>query len=119
MVRPHAPSRCGRVLAAGTFAAIGVNQVIGGAIFLVPAQIAWPAGNCSPYAYLAADAVTLVVALCFAEVASRFQRTGGTYVYARTAFGSFVGFEVGWTQWFTRASSHASIVSASRWRSRF
>jgi APA family basic amino acid/polyamine antiporter len=106
-----APVTLRRVLGRWDLAALGVNQVIGGAIFLVPAQIALHAGNWSPYAYLAAGAVTLVVALCFAEVGSRFERTGGTYVYARAAFGSFIGFEVGWMQWFTRASSQASIVS--------
>ena len=36
------------------------------------------------------------IALCFAEVGSRFQGTGGAYLYARKAFGNFVGFEVGW-----------------------
>lgn len=106
-----APATLRRVLGRWDLVALGINQVIGGAIFLVPAQIAAHAGNWSPYAYVAAGVVTLVVALCFAEVGSRFERTGGTYVYARAAFGSFVGFEVGWMQWFTRASSQASIVS--------
>jgi amino acid transporter len=36
------------------------------------------------------------LALCFAEVGSRFKGTGGAYLYAREAFGDFVGFEVGW-----------------------
>jgi basic amino acid/polyamine antiporter, APA family len=48
--------------------------------------------------------VTLLVAVCLAEVASRFDRTGGTYVYVRAAFGGFVGFEAGWMQWFTSSA---------------
>jgi amino acid transporter len=52
------------------------------------------------------------VALCFAEVGSRFERTGGPYLYTRAAFGRFVGFEVGWMQWVTRVTSQASVVNA-------
>jgi APA family basic amino acid/polyamine antiporter len=51
------------------------------------------------------------VALCFAEVGSRFDRTGGPYLYTRAAFGRFAAFEVGWMQWFTRAASQASVMA--------
>ena len=43
--------------------------------------------------------------------AKRFEGTGGPYLYTRAAFGRFVAFEVGWMQWFTRASSQASIMA--------
>src|SRR5215210_5231424 len=101
------PATLRRVLGRWDLTALGVNQVIGGAIFLVPSQVAAHVGNWSPYAYIAAGLVTLLVAVCLAELGSRFERTGGVYVYARTAFGPFVGFEVGWMQWFTRASPAA------------
>jgi amino acid transporter len=55
--------------------------------------------------------MTMLVALSLAEVSSRFVGTGGPYLYARAAFGRFVAFEVGWMQWFARASSHASIAN--------
>jgi amino acid transporter len=45
---------------------------------------------------VAAAVLSLLIALCFAEVASRYGSTGGAYLYARDAFGPFVGFEVGW-----------------------
>jgi amino acid transporter len=32
-------------------------------------------------------------------------------LFTRAAFGRFAGFEVGWMQWFTRASSQASVVN--------
>jgi APA family basic amino acid/polyamine antiporter len=108
---PAAPIALRRVLGGWDLIAIGINQVIGGAIFLIPSQVASHIGNWSPFAYIAGGLVTLLVAVCLAEVASRFDRTGGTYVYVRAAFGRFVGFEVGWMQWFTRASSQASVVS--------
>lgn len=100
-----------RALGRWDLTAIGINQVIGGAIFLMPSQVAAQVGNWSPIAFVLAGLASLLVALCFAEVGSRFESTGGPYLYTRAAFGRFAGFEVGWMQWFTRASSHASVVN--------
>jgi amino acid transporter len=91
--------------------AIGVNQVIGGAIFLVPSQVAAQVGNWGPVAFALVGVASMLVALCFAEVSSRFEKTGGAYLYSRAAFGRFVGFEVGWINWFVRVTSQASIVN--------
>jgi len=107
---PAAPT-LRRALGRWDLTAIGVNQVIGGAIFLTPSQVAAQIGAWSPIAFILTGLASLSVALCFAEVGSRFERTGGPYLYTRAAFGRFVGFEVGWMQWFTRASSQASIMS--------
>jgi amino acid transporter len=92
--------------------AIGVNQVIGSAIFILPSQVAAQVGNWSPIAFLVIGFASLLVALCFAEVGSRFEGTGGPYLYTRAAFGRFVAFEVGWMQWFTRVTGQASVVNA-------
>jgi len=100
-----------RALGRWDLTAIGINQVIGGAIFLVPSQVAAQIGAWSPIGFVLMGLATLAVALCFAEVGSRFDRTGGPYVYTRAAFGPFVAFEVGWMQWFTRAASQASVMA--------
>ena len=100
-----------RALGRWDLTAIGINQVIGGAIFLMPADVARQVGNWAPIALLAIGLASMAVALCFAEVGSRFEGTGGPYLYTRAAFGRFVAFEVGWMQWFTRASSQASIAN--------
>jgi APA family basic amino acid/polyamine antiporter len=76
--------------------AIGVNQVIGSAIFLLPADVARQVGPWGPLAFLLVGLASLLIALCFAEVGSRFERTGGPYLPARAAYGRFIGFEVGW-----------------------
>jgi APA family basic amino acid/polyamine antiporter len=89
--------------------AIGVNQVIGSAIFLLPADVARQVGPWGPVAFLLVAIASLLIALCFAEVGSRFDRTGGPYLPARVAYGRFVGFEVGWMMWFTRVASQASV----------
>jgi APA family basic amino acid/polyamine antiporter len=100
-----------RALGRWDLTAIGVNQVIGGAIFLMPAQVAAQIGGWSPIAFVLMGLASMSVALCFAEVGSRFEGTGGPYLYTRAAFGRFAAFEVGWMQWFTRASSQASIMA--------
>ena len=100
-----------RLLGKWDLTALGVNQVIGGAIFLLPSQVAAQVGNWSPIAFVLAGVASLFVALCFAEVGSRFERTGGPYLYTRAAFGQFTAFEIGWMQWFTRVASQASILN--------
>ena len=109
---PHPPAPS-LLRAAGRWdlTAIGVNQVIGGAIFLVPSQVAAQVGGWGPVAFVLVGLASLLVALCFAEVSSRFETTGGAYLYSRAAFGRFVGFEVGWIGWFVRVTSQASIVN--------
>ena len=102
-----------RALGRWDLTALGVNQVIGGAIFLWPAQVAAQVGAWSPIGFVLIGCLSLSVALCFAELGSRFDTTGGPYLYTRAAFGDFVGFEIGWMQWFSRASSQASIMAAT------
>jgi amino acid transporter len=76
--------------------ALGINGVIGQGIFLLPGLAVARLGPAAIAAVLVAGAISFLIALCFAEVGSRFTTTGGAYVYAREAFGDFVGFEVGW-----------------------
>jgi basic amino acid/polyamine antiporter, APA family len=91
--------------------AVGVNQVIGGAVFALPAALAANAGSWSPWMVAAVGLASMLIALSFAEVASRFDGTGGPYLYTRAAFGRFAAFEVGWMMWFTRAASWASVIN--------
>jgi APA family basic amino acid/polyamine antiporter len=91
--------------------ALGVNQVIGGAVFLMPALVAAQLGNWSIYAVAAVGVLSMCVALCFAEAGSRFDGTGGAALYVKEAFGRFAGFEVGWMLWVVRTVSWASVVN--------
>src|SRR5437763_11932567 len=111
MIQPATMATLKRALGPWDLTAIGVNSVIGGAIFLWPAQVAAQIGAWSPLGFITIGLLSLSVALCFAEVSSRFDATGGPYLYTRAAFGDFVGFEVGWMLWFARAASQASIMA--------
>jgi basic amino acid/polyamine antiporter, APA family len=110
-VVPNSSPTLRRALGRWDLTAIGVNQVIGGAIFLTGSQVAAEIGGWSAVGFLLMGLASLTIALCFAEVGSRFEGTGGPYLYTRAAFGRFVAFEVGWMQWFTRASSQASVMA--------
>ena len=90
--------------------AIGVNQVIGAAVFAQPALLAAQAGAWSPWMVAAIGLASMLIALSFAEVGSRFDGTGGSYLYTRAAFGRFAAFEVGWMMWFTRAASWGAVI---------
>ena len=74
---------------------LGINAVIGSGIFLLPGKAMALIGPGSVFVYLFMTLVVLTIALCFAECAGKFSRNGAAYVYAREAFGEFVGFEVG------------------------
>ena len=45
---------------------------------------------------------------CYAEVASQFSEAGGPYLYARAAFGRFLGIETGWLLWLARLTAPAA-----------
>ena len=98
-----------RVIGRWSLFALMVNLTIGAGIFGLPAAAAGILGRQSPFAYLIAAAGMAVIAACVAEVASRFQQTGGPYLYAKVAFGRFVGLQTGWLLWLTRVSSAAAV----------
>jgi amino acid transporter len=69
-------------------------------------------GPASPLAYVIAAVVVTLIVACFAEAGSMFERTGGPYLYAREAFGRFIGFEVGWMFLLSRLAADAAISNA-------
>ena len=111
MIQPIPVAQLRRELGRWDLTAIGINQVIGGAVFAMPATLAALVGGWSPILIAAVGLASMLIALTFAEVASRFDGTGGGYIYTRAAFGRFPAFEVGWMLWFTRVASWASVIN--------
>ena len=106
-----ATPRLRRELGRWDLTAIGVNQVIGAAVFAQPSLYAASVGAWSPWMVAAVGIASLLIAMSFAEVSSRFDATGGSYLSTRAAFGRFAAFEVGWMMWFTRAASWAAVIN--------
>jgi amino acid transporter len=88
--------------------AITINGIIGGGIFGLPAPVFKLIGSYSLIAFVVCAVVVTLIILCFAEVGSRFDETGGPYLYAREAFGPTVGFEIGWLIWLARLTAFAA-----------
>ncbi|MGL0788385.1 APC family permease [Xanthomonas translucens] len=88
---------------------LSINDVIGSGIYLLPAAAAALLGPMSLWATLLAGLAVGLLVLCYAQAASYFDEPGGSYLYAREAFGRFAGFEIGWMIWLTRISSAAAL----------
>lgn len=90
------------------FTAIVINGIIGAGIFGLPGKVYAQIGSYSLLAFVLCALIVGLIVLCYAEVASRFSATGGSYLYAREAFGPAVGFEVGWLFWIVRVATFAA-----------
>jgi basic amino acid/polyamine antiporter, APA family len=88
--------------------AVVINGIIGAGIFGLPAKVFALIGSYSLIAFVVCALVVMLIILCFAEVGSRFDTTGGPYLYAREAFGPTVAFEVGWLIWLARLTAFAA-----------
>lgn len=90
---------------------LSINDVIGSGIYLLPASTALLLGPASLWAVLLAGIAVGLLVLCYAQAGSYYDDAGGSYLYARDAFGDFIGFEVGWMTWLTRVASAAALSS--------
>jgi amino acid transporter len=88
--------------------AITINGIIGAGIFGLPSKVYALIGTYSLIAFVACAIVVALIILCFAEVSSRFDETGGPYLYAREAFQPAVAFEIGWLIWLARMTAFAA-----------
>lgn len=88
--------------------AIAINGIIGAGIFGLPSRVYGLIGTYSLIAFVACALVVALIILCFAEVSSRFEETGGPYLYAREAFQPAVAFEIGWLIWLARMTAFAA-----------
>jgi amino acid transporter len=100
-----------RAIGRWTLVAAIINGVIGSGVFGLPSAVAGFAGEWSPVTVLIAGLGILFIVVCFAEVGNRFDAGGGPYLYTRTAFGPFIGFQVGWLHVFTRVLSAAAVAN--------
>lgn len=97
-----------RAIGRWSLAALAVNSIIGSGIFGLPATVAGLLGKRSVLAVLIAGAAMGVIMACYAEVASQFPEAGGPYLYARTAFGRFIGILVGWMLYLGQTAAPAA-----------
>ena len=109
----HGAAGSGLIRAIGPWAltAFAINATVGAGIFGLPARIQALVGNYSLLVIVLCGALIALIALCFAEVGSRFDRTGGPQLYASVTLGPVAGFSVGWMFWISRLASCSAIVN--------
>jgi amino acid transporter len=93
--------------------AVVVGCVIGAGIFRLSDSVARhsPSGFMFLLAWTLAGLLSLCGALTYAELASRFPRTGGDYVFLTNAYGRFWGFLFGWTKLFVQRVGTIAILA--------
>ncbi|MCG8585057.1 MAG: amino acid permease [Pirellulales bacterium] len=77
-----------------------IGIVVGVAIFKIPGTVFRNVETASQglAAWLIGGVLSMMGALCFAELAATYPQSGGAYVYLRRAFGPAVSFLFGWGQ---------------------
>ncbi|MEA5595909.1 APC family permease [Rivularia sp. UHCC 0363] len=77
-----------------------VGVVVGASIFQTPSLVAANTGSVeiALLTWGVGGVISLIGALCYAELATTYPHPGGTYYYLRRAFGSSIGFLFAWTR---------------------
>ncbi len=99
----------------GLLAAVSVviNRIIGSGIFRTPAPIMLLVGSSIPFysVWIIGGIITILSALCYAELVAMIPRSGGPYVFLKEAYPPFVTFLRGWAMFFV--SETGAIVAVS------
>jgi amino acid transporter len=85
---------------------VGVGAIVGGGILALAGVAFATTGPSAILAFALNGVIAILTAVSFAELASRFPESGGTYAYARKILTVEAAFAVGWVVWF------ASVVAA-------
>ncbi|NFG24172.1 amino acid permease [Clostridium botulinum] len=89
------------------------GNMIGSGVFMLPATLAQVSG---PLATIIAWIITtigsILIAISFANLGSKYPATGGAYQYTKEAFGEFTGFLSAWLYWNGSWIGNAAIIVA-------
>ena len=91
---------------------LGVDGMVGSAIFLLPGSLYAKAGNSLIGILLVSGVSALLLALCYAALSSETKQNGAAWLYAYKEFGRFAGFEVGFFTWFQGVITITTEIAA-------
>lgn len=91
---------------------LGVDGMVGSAIFLLPGSLYAKAGNSLIGILLVSGLSALLLALCYAALSSETKQNGAAWLYAYKEFGRFAGFEVGFFTWFQGVITITTEIAA-------
>jgi amino acid transporter len=110
--RPERSSGLIRSLGLADATLLVVGCIVGVGIFRTAASIAaqLPSAPWILALWALGGVVSLAGALCYAELAAMFPKTGGDYVYVTHIYGRFWGFLFGWTKLFVERTGTIAIL---------
>ncbi len=108
MSRPQEPQERSLSLLRAT--SVGVGAIVGGGILALAGSAFASSGPAAIMAFALNGVIALLTALTFAEMASKFPESGGTYAFSRKVLSVEAAFIVGWVVWF--ASVAAAVLYA-------
>lgn len=91
---------------------LGVDGMVGSAIFLLPGSLYSKAGNSLIGILFVSGVSALLLALCYAALSSETKQNGAAWLYAYKEFGRFAGFEVGFFTWFQGVITITTEIAA-------
>lgn len=100
-------------LSAIDVSALIVGMVIGAGIFETPALVATHTGSSTLalFAWVLGGGVSLIGALCFAELATTYPHMGGIYHYLMRAYGKPLAFLFGWARMTVIQTGSIALVA--------
>ena len=89
------------------------GNMIGSGVFMLPATLAQVSGPMSTIiAWILTTIGSILIAISFANLGSKYPSTGGAYQYTKEAFGEFAGFLSAWLYWNGSWIGNAAIIVA-------
>lgn len=91
---------------------LGVNGIIGSAIFLLPSSLYAKAGPHLILILLLAGVSAFMLSLCYANLSGQTKGNGAAWRYSYDEFGRFPGFQVGFFTWLQGIMTITTEVAA-------
>lgn len=93
--------------------ALIVGIVVGAGIFRTPSLVAGNAGSAESFifAWILGGVVSLIGALCYAELTTAFPSTGGDYHFLSRAFGKRIAFLFAWSRMSVIQTGSVALLS--------
>ena len=113
------PPRLDRTIGVAGATLLAFNGAVGAGIFALPGTLLADFGSFSPWLFPLVAVGSMLIVWPFARSVAAFPESGGPATYGRV-FGRFVGFELGWIYYISRAAAfaaNANVLTAytARW----
>ena len=89
------------------------GNMIGSGVFMLPSTLAQVSGpGATIIAWILTTIGSILIAISFANLGTKYPSTGGAYQYTKEAFGDFAGFLSAWLYWNGSWIGNAAILVA-------